>query len=428
MNHHFRNFLLCLLLCLITGCGDGGGEQAVGVGTTGSSTMFGETDLAPFLRAVERHPSGVTLHLTPHSTWMNPVVGFIQESGAAERTLVHAGQSVEKARAREFVLSWGPSGETAQITLEFAPEALARLAETVDRAESLRAQSQVTQGTLDVGNGVPSISFQQASLSVTDEEDGPGTVSFQNLTLGNDQATQSWLNKIPSGSVSSGPMTAQTGTSTIAFSQAKPIGYGAQATTVSNQIQLQSLEVSFESISFPSSLTTAGSNLFTVDENYQIFYSVVGTKLRLEFILKNGREGWMGLAFHNFIFPADTVIVWWDKETDSAVVWDAYNPGIPTLPNFPSPLRDDDPILSVEGESPYYNLENVQIVSANRTDDTITIICERDLETQDIFDYQLAEGRQFYVWAGYNETITYTNNLIASQPTYTKQVTGVWKI
>lgn len=427
MNHHFRNFLLCLLLCLITGCGDGGGDQFVGEGTTGSSTMFGETDLAPFLRAVERHPSGVKLHLTPHSSWMNPVVGFIQESGAAERTLVHTGQSVGQARASEFVLTWGPSGETAQITFEVAPEALARLAETVDRAEHVRTQSQVTQGTLDVGNGVPSISFQQTSLSVTDEEDGPGTVSFQNLTLGNDQATQNWLKKIPTGTVSSGPMTVQTGSSTIAFSQAKPVGFGAQTATVSNQIQVQSLEISFEAITFPDTLTTS-SNLWTVDENYQILYSVVGTKLRLEFILKNGREGWMGLAFHQFLFPADTIIVWWDKQTNSAMAWDAYNPGIPTLENFPSPLRDNNPLITLMSGSPYDNKENVQIVAASRTDDTITIVVERDLETQDVFDYQLIRGRQFYVWGAYNETLTFSSDLNALQPTYTNHATGIWKI
>ena len=426
MNHYLRIFLPCLLLCLFTGCGDDGAGEVAGVIAPGSTTTFGETDLTPYLRGVERHPSGFKLHLTPHSSWMGPVVGLIQESGAAERPLVHAGTTVEKARAKAFVLTWGPSGETAELTFEIAPQELGRFGEATIKGEAVRAQSTTTPGTLDVGNGVSKMSFQQTSLTVTDEEQ-VSTASFENLTLADDQASQDWLKGISTDTVAVGPISVQTGTSTLVFTQAKPVKVGTQTSTVSNLLQVQSLEFSFTSLTFPESLTIS-SNLWTVDENYQIFYSVVGTKLRLEFTLKNGRDGWMGLGFNRFLFPTDTIVVWWDSETDSAVVWDAYNPGIPTLVSFPAPIRDDDPILSFPGSTPFDNKQNVEIVEASRTDDVITIVCERELITNDVYDFEIYQDREFYVWAGYNQYHTFVNEFNAPQPTYWVQASRLLKL
>ena len=425
MSHHFRIFLLCFLLCPLTGCGDGGGEQVLGAGATGSSTKFGETDLTPFLRAVERHPEGVKLHLTPHSDWMNPVAGFIQESGVAERRLVHAGKTVEKARATEFVWDWSPSGERAELTFHLAPEARAQFVEALEPNKESRRQSALSQGILYAGVGIPSISFQSAIVKITDKNSGSGSATFQTLTLGNDEATQNWLTRARVGSLSTALMSAQASSSAL-FSGGKPSTVGATVSTTSEQVQILSLGLTFENVTF--SQPAGGLTVWDVDENYQISYGIVGSKIQLKFVLKNGFDGWMGVAFHQFFFPADTIIVWWDAQTNSPVVWDAYNPGIPTLPNFPAPLRDDNPILGVPGASPYDNQQNVQIVSANRSGDTITIVCERDLDTQDLYDYRFQLGTSFAVWAGYNENLTFVNEFNAQQPFYTKQAGQTWRL
>ncbi|MEK9738053.1 MAG: hypothetical protein VW239_12080, partial [Candidatus Nanopelagicales bacterium] len=73
------------------------------------------------------------------------------------------------------------------------------------------------------------------------------------------------------------------------------------------------------------------------------------------------------------MFPADCIVAWIEPQTGQAMVWDAYNPGIPTLPFFPAPTQDNNPALMVQGASPLDNQENVIITGSNTANDIITI-------------------------------------------------------
>ena len=167
---------------------------------------------------------------------------------------------------------------------------------------------------------------------------------------------------------------------------------------------------------------------WTIDPNYNVSYAVVDSELTVQFELRNNQSGWMAVAFNDFEFPADTIVAWYDPATKSATCWDAYNPGIPTLNNFPSPLQDTDPILKLNDGSPMNNQDNVRVVSSAVADGITRIMCERDLITGDVFDRQLRVGDSFEVWSAYNADQIYSSQSGAVQPMWTQEATSRWRI
>ncbi|MCF6775707.1 DOMON domain-containing protein [Thiotrichales bacterium 19X7-9] len=168
--------------------------------------------------------------------------------------------------------------------------------------------------------------------------------------------------------------------------------------------------------------------LWQIDKNFEINYQTQNRKLTIEFILKNNKDGWMAVCFHEFMFPADCIIAWVDKETRQPVVWDAYNPGLPTLPMFPSPIQDIDPAIKINSGNPLDNKSNVKITNFSNTNGIINIKCERDFETGDIFDLQFIPGEEYHVVAAYNESKGFINEFQASQPMHTKVGSQMWII
>lgn len=166
--------------------------------------------------------------------------------------------------------------------------------------------------------------------------------------------------------------------------------------------------------------TYYGGGTWYVDENFLIRYLVNPDEQTIDFTftLSNGSDGWMGLCFNEFMFPADCIIAWMDDGVPSA--WDAYNPGIPTLPVFPSPIQDTDPVLQIEPPNPLDNVDNLlSITDVSGSDPgSVSIEVSRKLVTEDIFDYQIYEGWTNVV-AAYNATQGFINEFNALQPGHT---------
>ena len=170
-------------------------------------------------------------------------------------------------------------------------------------------------------------------------------------------------------------------------------------------------------------LPTPPALRYKVDDNFSFDLQSSNTEptFRVSFQLANFGDGWMGLIFDEYMFPSDGIFVWYDAAARTCQVWDAYNPGIPTLPSFPSPLRDDDPTLIIEPRNPLDNVENVSIVECSRENGVTSVTVERKLETGDIFDKQLAVNDIIRVLAQYNDRQIFNNQFDAKQPMYTYQ-------
>ncbi len=128
------------------------------------------------------------------------------------------------------------------------------------------------------------------------------------------------------------------------------------------------------------------------------------------------------------VFPADCIVAWIEPQTGQAMVWDAYNPGIPTLPFFPAPTQDNNPALMVQGASPLDNQENVIITGSNTANDIITINLQRKMQTGDIFDFQLAPDMQFNIVWAYSSDKVFINEFNAIQPTHTAAGGSRWML
>lgn len=170
-----------------------------------------------------------------------------------------------------------------------------------------------------------------------------------------------------------------------------------------------------------------GGGLRVIDDNFEIQYEVNTDDAAIEitFRLSNGHSGWMGLTFGEFMFPGDSIIVWMD-ESGIPQVWDAYNPGIPTLPTFPAPLEDINPVLVLPNGNPFDNVENVEVVSSSQVDGVTTITVRRALITQDIFDFQIYPNQTYHVVAAYNTTLPWNPSLDAQQPDHTSYGSMMW--
>lgn len=160
--------------------------------------------------------------------------------------------------------------------------------------------------------------------------------------------------------------------------------------------------------------------LWEVDENFSIQYRAFETTLQLAFTLRNDNTGWMGMTFSEFMFPGDSIVAWYDADQDRPMAFDYYNPGIPTLPNFPAPIQDTNPILKTDDGDVYDNVDNISVVSSSVADGVITIVVQRDLITEDIFDYQIYADSQQNVVSAYNSTEVFSEAYNAQQPGHTQ--------
>lgn len=193
-------------------------------------------------------------------------------------------------------------------------------------------------------------------------------------------------------------------TSLVSFKGAEPMLFAQQ------HAPLVTLVSAFAAA--PSTATQASfeSQVWRVDDNFTIHYGTEDNNLILEFVLTNNNDGWMGLGFGEFMFPADTIVVWWDNQLDMPLAWDAYNPGIPTIPNFPAPLRDTNPYLVVPNGSPLDNQDNLTEVAGVRAGGRILIHVEREMITGDIFDFGIEPDQQFNVIAAYNARLGFNDD------------------
>ena len=167
---------------------------------------------------------------------------------------------------------------------------------------------------------------------------------------------------------------------------------------------------------------TPGQTL-VVDYNFQVSIEVTGDVFRLTFEQRAATPGWMGLSFGRFMFPADTIVVWLQDGAPNA--WDAYNPGIPTLEMFPAPAPDTYPVFVMPSGGPYDNRDNVTVVSGASVDGITTIVVERDLVTEDIFDMQITGNPQQPVCAAYS-TLNW-NAEVGVQPMHTAYACTLWQ-
>ena len=166
-----------------------------------------------------------------------------------------------------------------------------------------------------------------------------------------------------------------------------------------------------------------------LNDQATILYSVEEERLVLTFMMRNPADaGWMGLTFNEFMFPGDSIVVSWDGSgAQSAFALDSYNPGIPTLPNFPAPLQDTNPRLKLTGD-PLDNRDNVTLTGASDTNGTLVITVERDLQTGDIFDFQMTDDDRFNVVAAYGLGQTWNRSYDAQQPGHTFYAADIWEL
>ena len=173
-----------------------------------------------------------------------------------------------------------------------------------------------------------------------------------------------------------------------------------------------------------------GGEYWVVDNNFQIRYFVQAPTqtMFLTFTLLNGNNGWMGLTFHEFIFPGDSIVAWCDgsPEGGEGQCLDLYNPGIPTIPNFPAPLQDTNPILKLSNDDPYDNVDNVSVDNFSNANGIVSITCQRALVTEDIFDFQIFPDQLFHVVSAYNAKLPWNPQYNAQQPSHTAYGADTW--
>jgi hypothetical protein len=138
----------------------------------------------------------------------------------------------------------------------------------------------------------------------------------------------------------------------------------------------------------------------------------------------NGADGWMGVCFHEFMYPADCVITW--MEDGETFAWDAYNPGIPTLVNFPAPLQDTDPLIVIDPPNGLNNRDNLTDVVGTDSHGEISVTMQRPMFTGDIFDFEFESAGPIDVIAAYSSSEVFTNAYDAEQPMHTAAIGAAW--
>ena len=117
--------------------------------------------------------------------------------------------------------------------------------------------------------------------------------------------------------------------------------------------------------------------------------------LLLTFNIENpSDQGWAGLVPHPYLFPSDGIFVSWNG-TEDVYAFDTYNPGIPTLSFFPSPILDSNPLFDSANTEPTDGQLNVELVSSSLNDGVLSIVVQRPLVTDDIFDAQFQSGTSY---------------------------------
>lgn len=165
-----------------------------------------------------------------------------------------------------------------------------------------------------------------------------------------------------------------------------------------------------------------------LDDKVTILYSARNETLTLTFMMQDPPSaGWMGLTFHEFMFPGDSIVVSWDGDVQSTFALDTYNPGIPTLANFPAPLQDTNPILKLSS-NPLDNRDNVTLTGATDVNGTLVITVDRDLQTGDIFDFQMTDDDRFNVVAAYGLGQSWNRSYNAQQPGHTFYAADIWDL
>lgn len=209
----------------------------------------------------------------------------------------------------------------------------------------------------------------------------------------------------------------------VSFKGAEPITFSQHHTP------LVTLVSAYAAAPATVTLPSYESQVWPVDDNLTIHYGTREDTLLLDFVLTNNNDGWMGLGFNEFMFPADTIIVWWDTQGDMPLAWDAYNPGIPTIPNFPAPLRDTNPYLVMPNGSPLDNQDNLTGLTGVRAGGTILIHVEREMITGDIFDFEIEPDMEFNVIAAYNSRLGFSTAGVApTQPEHTATGATKWML
>ncbi len=170
-------------------------------------------------------------------------------------------------------------------------------------------------------------------------------------------------------------------------------------------------------------LPAAPGRLLVGDENVTFSYEVDATtqELVITIEMQNVPNMWAGVGFHNFMFPADTLMVSFNatEGLNQLQYFDGYNPGIPQLPSFPSPLPDDDPLFRMPNSSPLDNQENWSGEVIFEDEEIRVVEMRRTLVTGDIYDLQFVTTGVFPACAAYTMKQAFDMaDMNASQPTH----------
>jgi hypothetical protein len=90
-------------------------------------------------------------------------------------------------------------------------------------------------------------------------------------------------------------------------------------------------------------------------------------------------------------------------------------------------LQDTNPRLKLTGD-PLDNRDNVTLTGASDTDGTLVITVERDLQTGDIFDFQMTDDDRFNVVAAYGLGQTWNRSYNAQQPGHSFYAADMWSL
>lgn len=143
----------------------------------------------------------------------------------------------------------------------------------------------------------------------------------------------------------------------------------------------------------------------------------------ITFTLENDGVGYVGLAFSDKLYPADTLVMWLSEESGQAMVWDAFNSGVPALESYPSALSDTDDLRPTM--MPMHAQQNYTNVSGHQSNGITTLKACRAYATGDPFDYTIQAGSTVKLHAFYNMNDTwYAQNNYQQAPATSSNDSG----
>lgn len=164
---------------------------------------------------------------------------------------------------------------------------------------------------------------------------------------------------------------------------------------------------------------------WVVDENLTIEFSPDNEKkvFCITFTLKNDGDGYVGLAFSNKLYPADTLVMGIDPDSNKAVAVDAFNYGVKVLPQFPSASSDNNPLR--KELFPSHGKQNYTNITGQTEKGITTLSCCRAYDTGDPFDYTITVGQPFTVHFFYNlDEAWYMENNYKQAPAISSNASG----